>query len=148
MPPRPATVTRSEGHSWVQELPCQGILTASALCHSSLTTPQAFQGIPGAQESGVQVKAFRLTMRRAKADDGNASCTSHFPSRTWAEEEEEEGCMHEGTAHLDEDVITVLGDLAPESTCPPVHLSPSTAKVTTARVPKCHIHMAVEFPQG
>lgn len=32
--------------------------------------------------------------------------------------------MHEGTAHLDGDVITMLGDLAPESSCPPALLRP------------------------
>lgn len=48
---------------------------------------------------------------RGKSDDENASCVSRSPRRNWAEEEEE-GCLREGTAHLDEDVIiTMLGDL-------------------------------------
>uniref|UniRef100_A0A8C3SNA3 AAA+ ATPase domain-containing protein n=1 Tax=Chelydra serpentina TaxID=8475 RepID=A0A8C3SNA3_CHESE len=48
---------------------------------------------------------------RDKSDDENVPCKSNFTSRNWAEEEEE-GCLREGTAQLDEDVImTMLGDL-------------------------------------
>ncbi|XP_077639665.1 neuron navigator 3 isoform X7 [Lonchura striata] len=90
-----------------------------SLCHSSFTTTQAFQGIPPAgsrtsRRSGDTCtgEGFQTDSEESKkSDDENASCTSHFPSRTWAEEEEE-GCLREGTAHLDEDVIiTMLGDL-------------------------------------
>nr|XP_041569724.1 neuron navigator 3 isoform X11 [Taeniopygia guttata] len=90
-----------------------------SLCHSSFTTTQAFQGIPPAGSRTSRRSGDRCTgegfqtdnEESKKSDDENASCTSHFPSRTWAEEEEE-GCLREGTAHLDEDVIiTMLGDL-------------------------------------
>lgn len=92
-----------------------------SLCHpsGSLTAPQVFQVIPPAgsrtsRRSGDQRagEGFEIdNEERGKSDDENASCTSHFPSRNWAEEEEE-GCLREGTAHLDEDVIiTMLGDL-------------------------------------
>uniref|UniRef100_A0A8B9F4Q4 Neuron navigator 3 n=1 Tax=Amazona collaria TaxID=241587 RepID=A0A8B9F4Q4_9PSIT len=90
-----------------------------SLCHSSLTTPQAFQEIAPAGSRTSRRSSdwhagggFEIENEdRGKSDDENASCTSHFPSRSWAEEEEE-GCLREGTAHLDEDVIiTMLGDL-------------------------------------
>lgn len=90
-----------------------------SLCHSGLTTPQAFQVLPPAGNSTSRRSGDRHTdegfgtdnEERGKSDDENATCTSHFPSRNWAEEEEE-GCLREGTAHLDEDVIiTMLGDL-------------------------------------
>lgn len=107
------------------EAGCRGSLSKAfsqsvhSLCHSSLTTPQAFQGIPPAgsrtsRRSGDRStgEGFQIDNEESKkSDDENVPCTSHFPSRTWAEEEEE-GCLREGTAHLDEDVIiTMLGDL-------------------------------------
>uniref|UniRef100_A0A8C3JXK8 AAA+ ATPase domain-containing protein n=1 Tax=Calidris pygmaea TaxID=425635 RepID=A0A8C3JXK8_9CHAR len=89
-----------------------------SLCHSSLTTPQVFQVIPpagsrtsrrpGERHAG---EGFEIDNEERGKSDENASCTSRFPSRNWTEEEEE-GCLREGTAHLDEDVIiTMLGDL-------------------------------------
>ncbi|RMC09907.1 hypothetical protein DUI87_12694 [Hirundo rustica rustica] len=105
---------------------CRGSLSKAfsqsvhTLCRSSLTTPQAFQGTPSAgsrtsRRSGdwCTGEGFQTDNEDSKkSDDENASCTSHFLSRNWAEEEEEEGCLREGTAHLDEDVIiTMLGDL-------------------------------------
>uniref|UniRef100_A0A8C3U9W9 Neuron navigator 3 n=1 Tax=Catharus ustulatus TaxID=91951 RepID=A0A8C3U9W9_CATUS len=108
------------------EAGCRGSLSKAfsqsvhSLCHSSFTTPQTFQGIPPAgsrtsRRSGDRCtgEGFQTGNEEGKiSDDENASCTSHFPSRTWAEEEEEEGCLREGTAHLDEEVIiTMLGDL-------------------------------------
>lgn len=90
-----------------------------SLCHSSLSAPQALQAIPPAGSRTARRSADRHAgegfeidnEERGKSDDENASCTSRFPSRNWAEEEEE-GCLREGTAHLDEDVIiTMLGDL-------------------------------------
>lgn len=90
-----------------------------SLCHSSLSAPQAFQAIPLAGSRTARRSADRHAgegfeidnEERGKSDDENASCTSRCPSRNWAEEEEE-GCLREGTAHLDEDVIiTMLGDL-------------------------------------
>lgn len=90
-----------------------------SLCHPSLTAPQVFQAIPPAgsrasRRSGDQhtCEGFKIdNEEKGKSDDENASCMSHFSSRNWAEEEEE-GCLREGTAHLDEDVIiTMLGDL-------------------------------------
>lgn len=90
-----------------------------SLCHSSLTTAQAFQvAVPAGsrtpRRSGERRpgEGFEIdNEERGKSDGENASRTSHFPSRTWAEEEEE-SCLREGIAHLDEDVIiTMLGDL-------------------------------------
>lgn len=90
-----------------------------SLYNSSLTAPQAFQAIPPAGSRISRILGDRRTAKdfetdneeRGKSDYENVSCTSHFPSRNWAEEEEE-GCLREGTAHLDEDVIiTMLGDL-------------------------------------
>ncbi|XP_077034923.1 neuron navigator 3 isoform X8 [Agelaius phoeniceus] len=107
------------------EAGCRGSLSKAfsqsvhSLCHSGFTTNQAFQGIPPAGSRTSRRSGDRCTgegfqtdnEESKKSDDENASCTSHFPSRTWAEEEEE-GCLREGTAHLDEDVIiTMLGDL-------------------------------------
>ncbi|KAF4792427.1 Neuron navigator 3 [Turdus rufiventris] len=107
------------------EAGCRGSLSKAfsqsvhSLCYSSFTTPQTFQGIPPAgsrtsRRSGGRCtgEGFQTDNEEGKiSDDENASCASHFPSRTWAEEEEE-GCLREGTAHLDEDVIiTMLGDL-------------------------------------
>lgn len=91
-----------------------------SLCHPSLTTPQVFQALPPAgsrtsRRSGDRHagEGFKIDNEEGgKSDDENAPCTAHFPHRNWAEEEEEEGCLREGTAHLDEDVIiTMLGDL-------------------------------------
>ncbi|KAJ7405736.1 Neuron navigator 3 [Willisornis vidua] len=89
-----------------------------SLCHSSLTAPQVFPEILAAgsrtsRGSGDRHRGegFQIDNGSRKSDDENVPCTSHFPRRTWAEEEEE-GCLREGTAHLDEDVIiTMLGDL-------------------------------------
>nr|XP_009667853.1 PREDICTED: neuron navigator 3 isoform X7 [Struthio camelus australis] len=90
-----------------------------SLCHASLTTPLTFHvhPPPGSKTSRRSAgqhadEGFEIDNEDGgKSDDENASCTSHFPSRNWAEEEEE-GCLREGTAHLDEDVIiTMLGDL-------------------------------------
>ncbi|XP_078233066.1 neuron navigator 3 isoform X9 [Pogona vitticeps] len=47
---------------------------------------------------------------RSKMGDGNVPFRPNFTSKNWVEEEE--GCLREGTAQLDEDVIiTMLGDL-------------------------------------
>lgn len=47
---------------------------------------------------------------RSKMSDGNVPFQPNFTSQNWVEEEE--GCIREGTAQLDEDVIiTMLGDL-------------------------------------
>lgn len=129
------------------EAGCRGSLpeafsqSVPSLCHASLTTPQAFQGVPPAgsrmyRRSGNwhTGEGFQIDNEESKkSDDGNASCTPHFPSRTWAEEEE--GCLHEGSAYLDEDVITMLGHLAPEPTCPPALLRPP---LTCPQVPHPH----------
>lgn len=120
-PPSPARVTNGGRQKLGAEAPSPRHFLSQCTLSATPASPHPkhFRGYhlleaghPGGQETGVQVKAFRLTMRRAKkSDDENAPCTSHFPSRTWAEEEEE-GCLREGTAHLDEDVIiTMLGDL-------------------------------------
>lgn len=90
-----------------------------SLCQPGLTAPQAFQALPSAGSRTFKRSGDRCTdegfgidnQERGKSDDENVSCTAHFASRNWAEEEEE-GCLREGTAHLDEDVIiTMLGDL-------------------------------------
>ncbi|OXB83535.1 UNVERIFIED_CONTAM: hypothetical protein H355_011354 [Colinus virginianus] len=90
-----------------------------SLCQPGLTGPQAFQALPPAGSRSSRRSGDRCTdegfsinnQDREKSDDENISRTAHFPSRNWAEEEEE-GCLREGTAHLDEDVIiTMLGDL-------------------------------------
>jgi len=90
-----------------------------SLCQPSLTAPQVFQvisptGSRTSRRSGDRCagEGFGIdSEEQGKSDDENAPCTSCFPSRNWAEEEEE-GCLREGTAHLDEDVIiTMLGDL-------------------------------------
>ncbi|OXB69025.1 hypothetical protein ASZ78_012853 [Callipepla squamata] len=87
-----------------------------SLCQPGPAGPQAFQVLPPAgsrssRRSGDRCTDEGFSIDREKSDDENMSCTAHFPSRNWAEEEEE-GCLREGTAHLDEDVIiTMLGDL-------------------------------------
>lgn len=110
-------------HQQEAEAGCTGSLSRAlsrsvhSLCHSSLTAPQAFQAVAPAGSRTSRRSSDRHTgggfeidnEDRGKSDDENVSCT--FPSRNWAEEEEE-GCLREGTAHLDEDVIiTMLGDL-------------------------------------
>ncbi|XP_065415580.1 neuron navigator 3 isoform X20 [Chrysemys picta bellii] len=93
-----------------------------SLYHTSSATPQETEVLPPAgsnkssRRSGGQStdEGFEVgNEERDKSDDENVPCKSNFTSRNWAgAEEEEEGCLREGTAHLDEDVImTMLGDL-------------------------------------
>ncbi|XP_074980450.1 neuron navigator 3 isoform X8 [Caretta caretta] len=91
-----------------------------SLHHSSSATPQETEVLPPAgsnkssRRSGGQSTDAGFEVgneERDKSDDENVPCKSNFTSRNWAEEEEE-GCLREGTAQLDEDVImTMLGDL-------------------------------------
>uniref|UniRef100_A0A674JYL8 Neuron navigator 3 n=1 Tax=Terrapene triunguis TaxID=2587831 RepID=A0A674JYL8_9SAUR len=91
-----------------------------SLYHTSSATPQETEVLPptgsnkSSRRSGGQStdEGFEVgNEERDKSDDENVPCKSHFTSRNWAEEEEE-GCLREGTAQLDEDVIiTMLGDL-------------------------------------
>ncbi|XP_074798102.1 neuron navigator 3 isoform X7 [Natator depressus] len=91
-----------------------------SLHHTSSATPQETEVLPPAgsnkssRRSGGQPTDAGFEVgneERDKSDDENVPCKSNFTSRNWAEEEEE-GCLREGTAQLDEDVImTMLGDL-------------------------------------
>ncbi|CAM4487649.1 unnamed protein product, partial [Caretta caretta] len=91
-----------------------------SLHHTSSATPQETEVLPPAgsnkssRRSGGQSTDAGFEVgneERDKSDDENVPCKSNFTSRNWAEEEEE-GCLREGTAQLDEDVImTMLGDL-------------------------------------
>ncbi|XP_074922870.1 neuron navigator 3 isoform X10 [Chelonoidis abingdonii] len=91
-----------------------------SLYHTNSATSEKNEVLPAAgsnkssRRSGGQStdEGFEVgNEERDKSDDENVPCKSNFTSRNWAEEEEE-GCLREGTAQLDEDVImTMLGDL-------------------------------------
>uniref|UniRef100_A0A452J0F9 AAA+ ATPase domain-containing protein n=1 Tax=Gopherus agassizii TaxID=38772 RepID=A0A452J0F9_9SAUR len=91
-----------------------------SLYHTNSATSEKTEVLPPAgsnkssRRSGGQStdEGFEVdNEERDKSDDENIPCKSNFTSRNWAEEEEE-GCLREGTAQLDEDVImTMLGDL-------------------------------------
>ncbi|KAH1186875.1 hypothetical protein KIL84_019624 [Mauremys mutica] len=91
-----------------------------SLYHTNSATSEETEVLPPAgsnkssRRSGGQStdEGFEVgNEERDKSDDENVPCKSNFTSRNWAEEEEE-GCLREGTAQLDEDVImTMLGDL-------------------------------------
>uniref|UniRef100_A0A8C3RQD2 AAA+ ATPase domain-containing protein n=1 Tax=Chelydra serpentina TaxID=8475 RepID=A0A8C3RQD2_CHESE len=91
-----------------------------SLYHTSSATPQETEVLlpagsnKSSRRSGGQSTDAGFEVgneERDKSDDENVPCKSNFTSRNWAEEEEE-GCLREGTAQLDEDVImTMLGDL-------------------------------------
>uniref|UniRef100_A0A8C8SFW8 Neuron navigator 3 n=1 Tax=Pelusios castaneus TaxID=367368 RepID=A0A8C8SFW8_9SAUR len=91
-----------------------------SLYYTSSRTPQETEVLPPAgsnkssrRSRGQSVdEGFEVgNEERGKSDDKHVFCKSNFTSKNWAEEEEE-GCLREGTAQLDEDVImTMLGDL-------------------------------------
>uniref|UniRef100_A0A8C4WAU6 Neuron navigator 3 n=1 Tax=Gopherus evgoodei TaxID=1825980 RepID=A0A8C4WAU6_9SAUR len=91
-----------------------------SLYHTNSATSEKTEVLPPAgsnkssRRSGGQStdEGFEVdNEERDKSDDENVPCKSNFTSRNWAEKEEE-GCLREGTAQLDEDVImTMLGDL-------------------------------------
>lgn len=89
------------------------------LYHTGSTTPQDPTALPPAGSSTLYRSGGQFTDEdfeignddTSKSDDEYVSCKSNFTGKNWMEEEEE-GCLREGTAQLDEDVImTMLGDL-------------------------------------
>ncbi|KAG7454672.1 hypothetical protein MATL_G00262270 [Megalops atlanticus] len=69
-----------------------------------------------------------------RSDDEPGARVTGPGARFWAEEELEGGCVREGTAHLDQEVIlTMLGDLEQALLTHPLREDPETRRMRTVR---------------
>lgn len=90
--------------------------SAHSLYHASNKSPWETEELPpvGGRKSSKRLRGYSADEcgqgEKSKLGDEKVPFKPRFTSKNWVEEEE--GCLREGTAQLDEDVIiTMLGDL-------------------------------------